>query len=113
MRQPDYNARIARAAFGDALTPYDGQIPEADGFVKSSPLVIAVDMDVRRVGRVCQRAGQLDRPEVMIAALKAQLESFYMPYFPKACRIKLLSITQSVLDEAFGGSLSLCSLAGG
>jgi hypothetical protein len=112
MRQPDYNARIARAAFGADWSPSDEAIPDADGSVGGNPLVIAPDMDVRRVERVCQSARQLGRPEVMVAALRGQLEAFYFPCFQNDSVVKLLSITPQVLKEAFGESLALYSMEG-
>ncbi len=52
MRQTDYRAQIAQAAFGARWSPEDSRIPEADGQVDGNPLVIAVDMDLRRLGRM-------------------------------------------------------------
>jgi len=40
MSQPDYNAKIARAAFGDKIV-YDYEIPETNGCVGGRPLVMA------------------------------------------------------------------------
>ena len=48
MRQASYHARIAQAAFGARWKAEDGRLPEADGQVDGNPLVIAVDMDLRR-----------------------------------------------------------------
>ena len=51
MRQMDYRTRIAQAAFGARWKPEDDRLPEADGHVDGNPLVIAVDMDLRRLER--------------------------------------------------------------
>ena len=110
MRQPDYNARIAKAAFGGDWNQYDDNIPDADGSVNGNPLVIAADVDKHRVERICKLARSQGRSEVMIAALKNQLEDFYKPCFPKGSLITLLSIGQPVLDDAFGKGLSLFSM---
>ena len=110
MRQPDYNARIARAALGDAWIPYDEQIPDADGCLGGDPLVIAADMDVRRVQRVCAAARELGRGKVMIAAFKSQINEFYAEILPDDSFIKRLSISQPILDKAFGNGFSLYSM---
>lgn len=60
MRQMDYRTRIAQAAFGARWKPEDDRLPEADGHVDGNPLVIAVDMDLRRLERVCRDACNRD-----------------------------------------------------
>ena len=112
MCRPEYNARIAKAALGDDWTPRDDQIPDADGCVGVKPLIIAADMDVRRVMRVCGAARSLGRSEVMVAAFEAQIKGFYAEILPRDGYITLLSIEQPVLDEAFGGGFSLYSMEG-
>ncbi|MFR8729456.1 MAG: hypothetical protein ACLVGA_16040 [Dysosmobacter sp.] len=71
MRQTDYRARIAQAAFGARWDSKDDGIPEADGHVDGNPLVIAVDMDLRRlIG--CTAAVRQGRKEIMVAALRVR-----------------------------------------
>jgi len=111
MRQPGYRLRIAKAALGPGWAPNVDGIPDADGSIGGRPLVIAADMDARRVGRICRAARQLGHEEVMVAALKSQVESFYMP-FMKGRGIRLLGITRRILDDAFGESLPPCPLGG-
>ena len=73
MRQTDYRARIARSAFGTRWKAEDERLPEADGHVDGNPLVIAVDMDLRRLDRVCRDARQQGRKEILVAALEGQM----------------------------------------
>ena len=86
MRQASYHARIAQAAFGARWKAEDGRLPEADGQVDGNPLVIAVDMDLRRLDRVCRDARQQNRKEILVAALEGQMSGLLLDFFPKdAC----------------------------
>lgn len=104
MRQPDYRARIARAAFGARWTERDERLPEADGHVCGNPLVIAVDMDIRRLERICSDAGLQGRKEIMVAALEGQMTGLLLDIFPKGVPIRALRINAQVLSVAFGGA---------
>ena len=112
MRQPGYTTKIAKTALGSDWSPADTDIHEADGSVRSSPLVIAVDMDVRRALRVCETARNLGRPEVLIAALRGQIDGFYKHILPKDDRVRLLCIDRAVLDDSFGKGFSLNAMEG-
>jgi hypothetical protein len=107
MMEPDYKSKIARAAFGGDWQPIDPGIPEADGCVNGNPLVIAVDMDLRRVERVIDAARRRGRRETMVAALQEQNRPFYKSILPKDGFVISLSIPPDVLEKAFGKPLSL------
>ena len=101
MRYPDYNEKIARVAFGKQWNPHDSQIREADGSVGGNPLVIASDMNIQRVGRVCAAARRFGKTKVMIAAFQSQMEGLLFQVFPPDGVITHLCIEQQVLDAAF------------
>ena len=107
MRQPEYRASIARAAFGARWMPDDGRIPEADGQVDGNPLVIAVDMDLRRLERVCRDARQQGRKEILVAALDGQMSGLLLDFFPKGVPIRPLRVNSKVLSVAFRGQCVL------
>jgi hypothetical protein len=113
MREPGYREKIAFAAFGDKWARHDADIPDADGCVDGCPLVIAVDMDMRRVMNVIARANELGRREVMLAALRGQMRDFYMPAIPKDKGVTPLIIRDGVLDAAFGKHVTLYTPPGG
>ncbi|MCL2202163.1 MAG: hypothetical protein FWB75_09380 [Oscillospiraceae bacterium] len=110
MRQTDHKPRIAKAALGKDWTAQNNQIPEADGCVGATPLIIAADMDVRRVLKVCDKARNLGQQEVMLAALESQVEEFYPRVLPHDGLVTFLSIDQALIDEAFGGDFSLYAM---
>jgi hypothetical protein len=107
MREPGYREKIALAAFGDKWTRHDADIPFADGCVDGCPLVIAVDMDIRRVLRVITEADRLGRPEIMLAALREQIKDFYLSAIPKDKGVTPLIIRESLLYTAFGKRIAL------
>ena len=77
--------------FGSRWNSRDDHIPDADGHVDGCPLVIAVDMDLRRLDRVCRQAGDQRRREILVAALEGQMSG-------------LLRVNAQVLSIAFGGA---------
>ena len=103
MRQTDYRTRIAQAAFGVRWRPEDPRLPEADGHVDGNPLVIAVDMDLRRLERVCAGACQQKRKEIMVAALEGQMSGLLLDILPQGAPVRPLRITPQALSVAFGG----------
>jgi len=110
MSQPDHNAKIAKASFGERWTPRDDEIPEADGCVDGIPLVVAADMNVRRLNRVCECARALGRKEVMAAAFLEQMQSFLLKILPTDGLVTPLSIEEPVIEAAFSKRLSLYSM---
>ena len=113
MRQPGYNARIAKAAYGERWAQRDEQIPDADGSIDGGrTLLIAADMDVRRAVRVVEDAKNLGKKGVALIAFKEQLEGLLMGLFPHDGFVTYLQIKQQVLDAAFGKGFSLCDFGG-
>jgi hypothetical protein len=107
MSEPGYRDKIAFAAFGDKWARRDPDIPDADGCVDGCPLVIAADMDVRRVFRVIAEAQRLGRREVMLAALRGQIRDFWLKILPKDKGVTPLVIGENVLTAAFGKPITL------
>ncbi len=107
MRQADYRPRIAQAAFGARWRSEDDRLPEADGHVDGNPLVIAVDMDLRRLERICRDARQQGRKEILVAALEGQMSGLLLDYFPRDIPVRPLRINSRVLSIAFGGECVL------
>lgn len=107
MRQSDYRARIARAAFGARWVPVDETIPDADGHVEGCPLVVAVDMDLRRILRVCSAAQAQGRREAMVAALPGQMSGLLLSILPRGSGVQPLRIGRPVLENAFGNAIRL------
>jgi hypothetical protein len=107
MRQADYRSRIAQAAFGARWKPEDTRLPEADGHVEGNPLLICVDMDLRRLERVCQSALQQGRREIWVAALEGQMSGLLLERFPRGAPVRALRINAQVLSLAFGGACAI------
>lgn len=106
MRMPDYRSKIALTAAGYGDSP-DSDIPELDGFMNGKPLIIAVDMDIRRVLRVYHAAREQGHPEILVAALPAQIEEVLREAVPQDGAATFLKIEMPVLKAAFGKDFSL------
>ena len=107
MRQENFRSRIAQAAFGARWNPEDSRLPEADGHVDGNPLVIAVDMDLRRLDRICRDARQQGRKEILVAALEGQMSGLLLDCLPRDIPLRPLRINSRVLSVAFGGKCVL------
>lgn len=105
MRQSCYRARLARAAFGARWAEHDADIADADGHVGGRPLVIAVDMDLARLRRVCKSARALGRREVMVAALEEQMAGLLLDILPRDRSVRPLKIGPALLKSAFDGGI--------
>jgi len=64
--------------------------------------VIAVDMDLRRLERVCRDAVQQSRREILVAALEGQMSGLLLEQFPRGAPVRALRINHQVLAAAFG-----------
>lgn len=102
MREPDYRSRLAKAALGGRLTPSDDSVPDTDGQVDGCPLVIAVDMDLKRIAAVCKYARLQGRREVLVAALVEQMKGLLVPLLQKEGNARALRIGPQVWEAAFG-----------
>jgi len=109
MSEPDINARIAKAAYGDWVE-YDDEIPESDGKIGGKDtLIIAADMNIRRMFRVIESSRELGRKEVMVVAYKEQLQSLLLKVLPFNGLVKPLTI-EPMIEKVFSKELSLYSL---
>jgi hypothetical protein len=107
MSRPSYKADISRTAFDSSWIMQDDDIPEADGRVRDMPLIMGVDMDIRRAKRIWEAAERLGRKEVLLAALPGQLHSLYIGLLPKSGIVTPLAVETDLLFSAFGKDFSL------
>ena len=68
--------------------------------------MIAVDMDLRRLERVCRDACQQGRREILVAALEGQMSGLLLDQFPRRAPVRALRINTQVLAAAFGENFS-------
>jgi len=109
MKEPDLNARIAKIAYGEKLE-YDTEIPESDGKVcGDATLIIAADMNMRRVFSAIESSRKMGRKEVMVVAYKEQLQSLLLHILPFNGLVKPLFI-EPMIDKVFSKELPLYPL---
>jgi len=73
MATPGCREKIARLALADAYQPPHSDLPDTDATLDGIPLVVAMDMDVKRLQRACQAVFGVGLPRLSIAAFPEQL----------------------------------------
>lgn len=69
MAQPDYRTRLARAALKEEYQPPPLNVPAWDAIYQGRPLVIAADMDLRRLDAAIQAARNRGLEQIAVASL--------------------------------------------
>ena len=80
MQIPNYREKIAKLALADAYRPVLPTLPDTDALLldaqgSPSPLVVAMDMDLKRIGRACQTVLDMGYPRLSIVAFSEQMEA--------------------------------------
>ena len=75
MGTPDYRERIARLVLSNAYRPPPSGLPDTDATLDGIPLVVAMDMDIKRLQRACQTAFGAGLSRLSIVAFPEQLET--------------------------------------
>lgn len=73
MSRPNYREELARLALGNAFTPPLASLPDADAMTEGVPLVIGVDMDIKRLERACLTAKAQGFAKTLLLLLPKQL----------------------------------------
>lgn len=105
MAQPDYRAKLTRAALGAGYAPAPGALPSCDGLFRGVPFVMAADMDLRRLEAACIEASREGFGEITAAALKGQVQSVLRERYRG--RVRMFALTDNTLKAAFGDTLPL------
>ena len=77
MNTPDYRSTIAKLALAGSYKPPHKELPDTDALSNnpSLPMVTAVDMDVKRIGRAYRTARSLGFQKLLVVALPEQLDT--------------------------------------
>ena len=81
MAQPDYRTRLARAALKEEYQPPPLDVPAWDAIYQGRPLVIAADMDLRRLDAAIQAAHSRGLEQIAVAALEKQAKTVLIPRY--------------------------------
>lgn len=82
MSIPNYHERLARLTLGSDFLPPPPTIPDADAMMDGQPLVIAADMDIKRIKRACLGAKEQGFKKIILILLPDQLDALGMLLHP-------------------------------
>ncbi len=72
MTKPDYRKQMTKIALGDAIAPPPHYHPEWDGLLDGVPVVMAADMDLRRIDAAAESAKASGHAPIILICLKGQ-----------------------------------------
>lgn len=102
MAQPDYRRRLAQAALGRYYQPP----PEGTAFdacFNHIPVVIGVDMDLRRAKAAQKSAKEMGHSHIILAALSGQVQSGIFDPFRVPGQDNVLALREDIVLGLWGG----------
>jgi hypothetical protein len=109
MSQPDYRVKLVRAALPWDYLPPPASGADCDGIFEGAPLLMAADMDLRRVDAAYELQKSRGNKRIGLLVFKGQAESFFYKRYRDTGKARVFEITDDALREFFGGSpLTLC-----
>ena len=102
MAQPDYRTRLAWAALKEAYQPSPLDVPVWDAIYQGRPLVIAADMDLRRLDAAIQAARSRGLEQIAVAALEKQAKTVLIPRYQDTGRARVFALTKEAITEVTG-----------
>ncbi len=102
MTQPDYRTRLARAALKEEYQPPPLDVPVWDAIYRDRPLVIAADMDLRRLDAAIQAARGQGIKKIAVAALEGQARAVLIPRCQSTGHARVFALTNEVISAVTG-----------
>ena len=102
MAQPDYRTRLAQAALKEEYQPPPPDIPAWDAIYQGRPLVIAADMDLRRLDAAIQAAWDRGLEQIAVAALEKQAKAVLIPRYQDAGQARVFALTGKAISQVTG-----------
>ena len=102
MAQSDYRTRLARAALKEAYQPPPLDVPVWDAIYQGRPLVIAADMDLRRLDAAVQAASDQGLGRIAIAALEKQATTVLIPRYQNNGQARVFALTGEAISQVTG-----------
>lgn len=102
MAQPDYRTRLARAALKEEYQPPPLDVPVWDAIYRDRPLVIAADMDLRRLDAAIQAARGRGIKKITVAALEGQARTVLIPRCQSTGHARVFALTNEVISAVTG-----------
>lgn len=104
MAQPDYRTQLARAALKEEYQPPPLDVPVWDAIYQGQPLVIAADMDLRRLDAAIQAARSRGLEQIAVAALEKQAKTVLIPRYQDTGQARVFALTGEAISQVTGRS---------
>lgn len=102
MAQPGYRTRLARAALKEAYQPPPLDVPVWDAIYQGRPLVIAADMDLRRLDAAIRAARERGIEQIAVVALERQAKEVLIPRYQESGQARVFALTKEAIMEVTG-----------
>ena len=102
MAQPDYRTRLARGALKEEYQPPPLNVSVWDAIYQDRPLVIAADMDLRRLDAAIQAAHSRGLEQIAVAALEKQAKTVLIPRYQDTGQARVFALTKEAITEVTG-----------
>ena len=112
MALPDYRSVLTRAALQGKYAPAPGDVPAWDAMFDGKPFVMAADMDLRRIDAALEAARERSMSQIVIAALKPQVEAVLRKRYRDTGLARVYSIKEDALRELGISTLYVPSMEG-
>ncbi len=99
MAQPNYRTRLARAALKEEYQPPPLDVPVWDAIYQGQPLVIAADMDLRRLDAAIRASHERSLDRIAVAALEKQAKTVLIPRYQDTGRARVFALTKEAITE--------------
>lgn len=111
MSIPNYRKRLTQLALKSQYQPPPVDVPVWDAIFNGQPLVMAADMDLRRIDAAIEEAQARGYPQVAIVALEEQADALLYVRYRDLGKARLFVLTDETLTELFNGAFPSRSLS--
>ena len=105
MAQPDYRTRLAQAALKEEYQPPPLDVPAWDAIYQGRPLVIAADMDLRRLDVAILAARNRGIKQIAVVALEGQARTVLIPRYQETGKARVFALTGEAVSQVTGRPL--------
>lgn len=101
MQVPEYRKKVAALALAGGYEPPLEELPDTDATLDGRPLLIAVDMDIKRIGRAWRAAKTNGFEKLLIVALPEQLDALKL-LFQSTRAVELYQLSGEHIADSLG-----------
>ena len=107
MSRVDYRKHLTLAAMGKGFNPPPEGVPDWDGLYHSTPFVMGVDMDLKRIDRAVAAARERGHEKIALAAFKGQHSGLLKQLYKDTGKADLFEISLHTVVQAYDEPVGL------